>query len=146
MSDRSERTVEFLPGYDYRNDPENSGRGCHGMDVMFILRVGQDAISWRLMTGWLPTADARHPLQGTPSLIQYDPNAGPVVIHSASKRQDWWSDGGICEYITADKCWGDIGYLVGDKVLSALASDGHEGVWAELRRIYDAWTEKGDAA
>lgn len=140
MSAVKDREVHFYPGYDHRGDPEKQQYGCHGMDVFFILRVGEDAISWKLGTGWLPNDHGTRPLLAIPSLSHLDPNAGPVVIHSASKRQDWWSDGGVCEYIEADKCYGDVGYLVGDSVLKALASGGHDAVWARLAEIHDEWT------
>lgn len=142
--------VRIFPGYDYRDEP-NDQRGAHNLSMQFELVGPLGAISWTLNTGWM-----KNPLKGALApggpqdradkpgadfrLREYSPSAGGVYSHSHAKAADWWLGPNECD-ILGGQCYGNSGYLVGDTVLAAMFDDGHEGVWRELRVLYDAWLE-----
>jgi len=152
--------IEAKAGYDYRDDPADQ-RGCRGLELIFILR-GPDGggITWELLTGWMARpvretgwsifarrAPKRSSKPGLDIILESgahgaDLMAGPVDLHYPSQMHDWWlgPDDGCRVIAGGGACWGDRGYVVGDKVLEALVADGDTGVWRELLEIYRAWT------
>ncbi len=152
--------IEATAGYDYRDDPDDK-RGCCGLELIFILRAPDGGgITWELLTGWMarPVREPgwsifarRAPKRGTKpgldiastGMPQADLLAGPVDLHYPSKMHDWWlgPDDGCRVIAGGGVCWGDRGYMVGDRVLEALVTDGDAGVWRELLEIYRAWTD-----
>lgn len=146
-----DREIQAIAGYDYRDD-RNDKRGCHGLGFRFILRGPLGAVTWVLNTGLMANAvddfgwsiySGRPPRRsGKPGTDRTGsgltwPTAGPIASHSPVQRRDYWTQGD-CD-LWDGPCWGDIGYMVGDDALVALATGGSDGVFDFLQTIHDEW-------
>jgi hypothetical protein len=144
-----EKRVEVFPGYDHRDDPRDT-RGAHNLSIRFTIIGPLGAITWDLNTGWMerPLLGAYQANAGqqrrsdTPGadhrLRDYSPRAGAVSSHAHDQLEDYWVGPQPCN-VLGGECYGDTGYTIGDTVLAAMFKDGHDGIWRELRVIYDAW-------
>lgn len=147
--------IKVTPPYDYRDDVAD-GRGCHGMAIVFILTGPAGAISWSLSTGLMANAVfdpdwrsgcGRPPHRiGEPGWDRFGwdrrprtPTAGPVESHSAVQSREWWDGPHACDMLPGGQCFGDAGYLIGDRALTALLEGGDTALWVFLREIYDEW-------
>ena len=154
MSDDLIHDIIVQPSYDYRDIEEGpTARGAHGMVLSFILRGPKGAISFDLGTDWMA-----HPLKQTfnwsapkpwdrsdiPGLdynqekIFHSPMTQGCYSHSLTKDRGYWSGPSECN-ILGVPCYGDGGYMVADRVLAAMVAEGSEGLWREMRHLYDAW-------
>lgn len=148
--------VRAHPAYDTRDQPDGA---ANGLEFIFILRGPAGAISWELMTGIMerPVQDAgwsvfdnRPPRRGSRPGLDYTratpsgfPIAGPVASH-VPDSVEYLIGPAECNILPGGRCWQNIGYLIGDRVLAALVACGDPGVWRELLDIYRAWIEGSD--
>ena len=141
-----ERKIEFLrPAWDHILHPDpktgkNRGRGS--VEMRFILRDENVAVTWGIITGWnLPETD-----EALREIVRHDhPDRCPhhsmgtaVCTHVASKNRDYHQDEPIpCDALPGEDrtCYGDCGFLAGDELFKKLVRDGEEAVWKEM----EAW-------
>lgn len=126
------REIRATKGYDLRGEP--GGYGIGGVAFQFILRRGQDAITWELLTEMFPPT-VTSPLHGS--------TAGRVVAHAHAAPEFW--DGPVdCDLLPGGKCWNTCGYLVGDDVYAALVAGGSDGAFDRMGEILTSWLKPDD--
>ena len=128
MNDTLERIVEFVPGYDKKDE----GWGIHGVDLRMVLKGPRGAVQFVLYTGWYQphlrkTMGAQWPL---PADVGY---------HSPEPRYDGQEPmAEACEYLDGAPCYYDGSGLRAEKVFDILTEKGSDGVWEYLEDEYKA--------
>lgn len=126
------REIQFLPGYDYREDPARSKYGCHGMEIRFLLHGPKMTVQFLLYTNWLPTWDEfdRKSMGPLPADLGY--HADEPVHGSEDERE--------CQFRERGKCYYDGSALAANEVFKLLVSEGEEAVWSALENRYAEWS------
>lgn len=146
------KEIRFLPGFDYR-DEKNDHRGAAGVNVLFVYRQGDLALTARINTGWmlrpLTTSYARS--NGPQSrrdkpgldagLRDSYPTGHRVDIHALQPIKDWWHVTESCDFLGNQKCYNDGGYLVADEFLKVLIAEGNEGAWKWMADTIAEWSK-----
>lgn len=139
-----QRTIRVRPGW-HRCDPNPvKNYGIGGAEMVWILQVGDWAITWELLTDWgMPTEafnaacpDCDHPRHqdGYP---RARPMGGAVQWHAPVPMFDG-TELVLDECpITGAPCYRDIGYLIGDDLYARLTTEGDEAVWRQMRVLLD---------
>lgn len=160
MSEEFTHDIMARASYDHRETEDGpASRGADNMVLSFILRGPLGAISFDLGTGWMahpltrpfdwsrPKPWKRSDSPGRDYDIDqhfHDPQTRGCYSHSPTKDRDYWTGPGECN-ILGGPCYGDGGYMASDKVFAAMVEEGSDGLWREMRQLYDSWLgpEKG---
>lgn len=127
------REIIFVPGYDYRDDPEKKKYGQHCPEIMFIVRNGKGAVVFQVSTGWYKMFEA----PGGPScrIAWHLPaSANPIdnLKHSQSEPTD-------CEIIKG-KCVGSSCMDHDNKLYDTLRLKPQEEFWLALEKFHSEVT------
>lgn len=138
-----QRIIRFQPGY-HRCD-QRSGIGS--VTMMWVLRVGDWAMTWDTHTDWgLPdrafkaaSPDCVHPAhqRGYPN---GGATGGAVDWHSPVPLWEDHEQARECCPITGTACYINSGFILGDELFDLLRTEGDAAVWKRLRELLD--TEK----
>lgn len=141
--------VRLIPSYDNRET--DRGGGACGVKLYFILRGPGAALTFKVITDWMARpltepfdwdAPKPWPRASEPGCdkghVRTLMDAG-VSLHCPAKAKEWWLGPNECDVLGGLPCYGDTGMLVGAPVLAAMVAEGDEGLWREMREIYDAW-------
>lgn len=140
-----QRTVRFKPAF-HRCHPEPSkDYGIGSVTMLWMLRVGDWAITWEVFTDWgLPdeafkaaVPDCDHPMHrnGYP---RYKADGGVVAWHMPVPLfEEHEPSDGRCPLIERDECYGDMDYTLASEVFDVLRTDGDEAAWCKLRELLD---------
>lgn len=145
MSDT--RETKFLPAFHRCSDNPATNMGIGAVRMLWTLRVGDDAITWEVFTGWGMPGDAFRAAnpgcqhvghkRGMPPL---KPTGGAVNWHFADPT-DIDAEGVPCDVIEGGRCYGDVGFLIGSDLFDLLCTEGDEAVWARLRELLTTYRE-----
>lgn len=141
------REVRFEAGYDHSDEdkdkPRGRRRGCHGLQIRFLLHGDDGTIQFLLYTDWLPSwasADEWHPVkpQPIPALHDKFPMAADLGHHWDTSTYEGEKSMDECDVRPGGKCFYDGSGLRAEPVLAVLLKDGSDGVWAALEAEYEA--------
>lgn len=149
MSGAFRREIHFEPGYDHRaedaNKPFGNRRGCHGLNMRWLLHGERGTIQFLVYTSWLPS---------WVSGDQYRSYEVADTVHAPSPADFGWHwdaslyDGDTatddCQYRPGG-CHYDGSGLMAEPLFAALLTEGHEAVWRAMEERYaelDAETKR----
>jgi hypothetical protein len=135
------RAVRFAPAFHRCTDPKGNF-GIGGVRMMWMLRVGPDAIGWDVSTGWdLPAEEfvamspgCTHPMHQGSAPPPRGGSGGAVDWHTSKPRYEGQQFHDFCEF-TNGQCYMDTGFLLGDDLFDLLRTDGDEAVWTRMRQL-----------
>lgn len=149
MSDET-HTISFRPAFHRCSNERGKDYGVGEPRIIWTLRIGGDAITWDVSTGWGMPAEAfraacrdcespRH-RNGWPFVQRRDggtASGGVVDWHysrpiNGDENFGWHYD--QCAVLDGP-CWADAGYLLGDELFDLLRVEGDEAVWVKLREL-----------
>ena len=143
-----ERIYEFSPAFDKRDPEPSKNYGIHGVEIHFVLKGPEGAVSFTLYTGWLlpetvgvERADYRY----GKALVENGSYPMPAMLsyHIPEQREDYQVGPTSCRYVEGGQCWGD-GSFIADGALDALVTGGSDGLFAFLETWYDDHVRKGE--
>jgi len=122
-------------GFDDRDTPGGASLGIGGLEMTFWLRGEKGAVTWRLFTGcFLPRTQTEW-LDGFGDSA-YKPDAGAVEWHCPAPLGSGEPHFDCRLLGPGNPCYGDIGYMIGDKAYEALVSGGEMALWRFLGEMY----------
>lgn len=141
--------VLFFPSYDHRDEPDDK-YGCCSARMLLIYRGRKGVIACQIYTDWMsnPLKVPYHRGQMVPRERSDKPGIdagrssitlGPVDSHSKTKYAEWNDEGKDCNLLGIEKCYGDTGYTIADRIFKVLVSEGTEGVIREMKSVHDDW-------
>lgn len=138
-----ERVIRFFPAFHRCTDPKGNF-GIGAVKMLWILRVGDSAMTWDTFTGWgLPdeafhaaAPGCEHP-RHQESWPSSDPNGGAVDWHTPFPQ---YEDHELAQEscpVTGTRCYLGTGYLLGSELFDLLCVEGDDAVWRRLRSLLD---------
>lgn len=142
-----EREVSFRAAYDKRDPDPNKNYGVHGVDIFFVLRGEQGAITFCLFTDWVLPHVARwwESIGATRFCDPFVPQTGGLTFHSASPHPDG-SGPNECNWLPGGRCYQRMSSTIHEReVADRLIREGGEGVWAAMEGWYkETFGEDGE--
>lgn len=135
-----ERRVQFRPGFDKRDTPEN--HGIFGGALWFTVVGPMGAVSFELHTDWYPPSVPQHLWQAM--AFRPYPKAAHVSWHTPVPAGT--PDAVSCEYSETDYCLPETAYHYADRHRELLLNEGSEAMWAQLEQDYRKEFEQGGQA
>lgn len=138
------RVVRFKPAFHRCHPDPRKNYGIGSVTMLWVLRVGDWAMTWDVHTGWALPAEAfvaaapdctHHMHQG--SAPSHKVSGGAVDWHSPVPMYDDHEPARDCCPITGAACYTDVGFILGSVLLDLLRTDGDEAVWKRLRELLD---------
>ncbi len=130
MSERR-RELLFEPGYDRRSE----GRGCHGLDMRWLIHGEHATVQFVIYTSWLPSWVAAGPwgpnVHGAPDQI-FPPIAADLGYHADQPLYEDQLGQAECAFRGGHRCFYDGSGLNAEPVFAALLTEGGDVVWRHL--------------
>jgi hypothetical protein len=140
------REIRCEPGYDYRetdlDKPSGQRRGCHGMNMRWLLHGEHGTVQFVIYTGWLPSWVVD---DGDPFGPRVDDRRARGTGPMAADLGHHWDtptypgeDGprSDCHLRPSGRCFYDGSGLNAEPVFAKLLTGGHDAVWAALEEYY----------
>jgi hypothetical protein len=144
------REVRFEPGYDHRAEdaskPAGKRRGCHGLNIRFLLHGAMGCVQFCMYTDWLPS-HVDHGAQFGPRVdrkldhyglrnLDLFPMAADLGHHWRAPLYEGEWQPTECEFL-GHPCYYDGSGLNAEPVMAALFIEGDAGVWRHLEEYYE---------
>lgn len=141
----------ITPAFDLR-DTDDSTYGQHGVELTFVKRKGNKAVSVQFYTGWSVNGETTVDVKETSSKFMGDGAyatgrnisficTGFYTHIRYKKDTDYpqYAHRGTCNFVPGGKCYGEAGSaMYGETLLNILVNYGEKGIWdaidAELNR------------
>lgn len=143
--------LESRPAYDRRDPNPARNYGIGSVTLHFTLVGPKGAVSWQLLTGWMPTSVLAerfgmvsstgkayaHLARGSAAdaFGHSLPDAGEVAWHHPEPHR-LGAEPQKCPYLPAGLCYNDVGYTAGEAILEGLLKGGVTAVWDLLAEHY----------
>lgn len=148
-----ERRVTVKPAFErIHDDPARNFGICCAL-IRFALIGPGAAVSWEVFSGWyLPhvaqrlrkeTAHERYG-HGDRSWMRcsLEGHGGAMCTHSPTQIFEHDPKGDKCDLLPGGRCFGDIGFLIGDDLFDVLVAGGDEALWKRMATIYESVVEQ----
>lgn len=127
------RAFLIRPAFDKRDADPKKNYGIHNVEMHWTLigPLGAVTLMWHTTNLYLPSVEDTRP-----SSQMFE-----AVRHSPKPTSEWERkrDGSKnCAYTGGD-CWSDGGFHCAEAAAAALIAEGEDGLFRELRVLYDAW-------
>lgn len=120
--DGTERMTVFVPGYVCPRSGWGS-HGVHGMEIRWVVRRENYAVSWGVMTSWRPDRD------GPVAEIGW-PIADAIMWHRPIATENGWHRT-ECGFIDGD-CYSDLSFAQGVALKATFLREGEAAIWRVL--------------
>lgn len=138
------REIRFEPGYDYREEdrgkPTGQQRGCHGLNMRWLLHGQDGTIQFLVYTMWLPSwvkEGPWGPRVDDGRRAEFRPMAADLGRHWDRVLGDpVWETQDKCDVRPSGHCFYDGSGLNAEPLFAKLLTEGHEAVWAEMESYY----------
>jgi hypothetical protein len=114
----------------------DEGYGRHGVDLRFILKGPEGAITLTIFTGWFTKADrANTNLNPLASQVV----AADISYHSITQKLDFIGGEEDCPYVPeGELCYCDGSSLNAVRYLDILTDEGEDALWGALEEYYNS--------
>jgi len=138
------REVRFEPGYDHRAEdatkPWGTRRGCHGMNIRWLLHGPAGTIQFLIYSSWLPSWVGDSTFGKTITVPPGEPVHPPMGADLGHHWDEATYEGekgfDKCDVRPAGRCFNDGSGLRADDLLGVLLTEGHEAVWSAMEDDY----------
>lgn len=140
------REIHFEPGYDHRGDA--TGRGCHGLNMRWLVHGDAGSVQFVVHTMWLPSWVESSQFGDRVSAMIADrilsPMAADLGHHWATPLYE--GEANLeCEYLPAGRCFYDGSGLNAEQLFATLLTEGHDAVWAAMEAYWHRCDETAKA-
>jgi hypothetical protein len=141
-TEQFQREIRCEPGYDFREEdahkPSHQRRGCHGMNMRWLLHGQYGTIQFLIYTSWLPSwvkEGQWGPRVDDHGPAQFRPMAADLGHHWDRPTYDG-EDSMTCDIRSGGTCFYDGSGLNAEPLFAKLLTNGSEAVWAEMEAYY----------
>lgn len=120
-----EKIIKFIPGYDKRSDDPKQNFGIHGVNLLFVLKGEEGAVTFTIYTNWMPKS-CRVALLPMPADLGYHSKVPSYEGQCHFEKCDWLNG----------ECYYDGSTLNAEPIFELLVDKGEEAVWEALEQYY----------
>lgn len=156
-----ERIVNFYPAWDKRNLDSQKDYGIHCVEIYFVLKGIEGAVSFTILSGWFLSNTTDKLLRSTEHkseshfgvgdffMCHFQGRGVDVSYHSLRPLKEWHKSEEPstkkCEWLEGKPCWCDGSSLNAKRIFNILVERGSNAVWQELENYYnETFKAKGE--
>ena len=132
-----ERITEWDPAYDKRDPEPSKNYGMHGMNLRFVLKGPEGAITFTVFTNWHLPAVQRELIDNR-NVYSLTPMAADIGYHSPVPTYEGQEPMPYdCAYVGDKPCYYDGSTLNAEPIFETFVSEGEAAMWALLLDRYN---------